>query len=1779
MLISHFIISFLFCLLVYHYSPKNNNNNNNNNNKNNHGVASRFGLGFASLRERAQEIGSNVASSVNDMNAKMAEAAKKAASSTPNNSMHGGRDIMATATTTPSPTRTSTTTTTTTATSTATATPESSTVPTPGGGGERLASASKEELVEILQKMNKKVKALSALRIQLQEKLQTTEQERDQLKALVINCSVMTKRPTPMERSEIMAASIQQLSEVYKEMEALDQQEIQHLKQALYEAPPPTKSNTSDFDFAVKEKQLQQEHQRAMTELTETLKRQHQEDLLKMNATILQLQQQQQQQPQSGSSESSEKVPSTPAGEGSTEVDNLKSQHAAEIEKLKKAAALQLANFKKKVATAREAELEKVKRETREDVLQELQKHNRTVGEEKSTKDNDPAAKIAVEEQQKHQQNLQSLREELQKKCEEKCKYIRDETTKILQQEHQARLEQLQAQTAQAVQQARQEAQEQTTKLKAEITLKDKTHEEEKQNILQEAAQNLQLLRKEMQEKTTKAMSEATSLQEQVHARIEEIQQRHLAEIISKEEAWRKRTADEIEQIKRSYDEKVQQEQVAVEESQSQKLQECVNNLRAQLTDEFEKEKVRLQQMSDAVLTEERTRCTDKLETLQSEFETYRQRAANEHKTELAQAIEQAKMDLQRKHSEDVDKLKQEQQTGQFDEVQALRQKFAAQAKKFQETAMQKRKEAVEEAKKQVELAVRQEWSAKWAELETKFDQQKQSYESSLAQIKEELAVVEKNSQESLMKLNAAQDEMEALQHSKQDDLNSAERRYQELLAIEKRKMDGAKSADLQRLQDDWNAEKTKEIQDAVSLVVAAKDEHISKITIEHESFVLQLKKDADRLVAQEMERAKTEAAKGWEQRFQDAISSENTRIQLLEDKLSRCENELSASLQKEKELVGEVAKFESKLSALNEEKNAILASMEDGENRSSQNAIEESLSKQRGSYEQILADQKAIHDEELSSLRQTVESLSGYQIKFQELEQVLSCSQEESQALVSQLRSNVAQLEEQRDSLQNDLLTTKANLDETAAISVEKSKELETVNLALSADKLRLQEQLQTHAMERNIEKRKSEEVVLALQSQLEQVDKTLSLSREAHERFVNESKETAEMSKTVQAVELEKLQVALNEKDKELASMKSEHEAQLSALSEKQSTLQMEHAELENRLKLMIKNQRSESSKQGEALQTLKLDLDRRHSEEVANLRQQYNAEVERLKESLRSKDHETEAKIKIEIDSQAEKHVQEVEELRKRMADHVDKMKEQLKIKLQEEREKSKFAAEEAETKDKKREEQLSKLASQLKQLNDAIKKERDDKLALHRSIKEQKATEHKLTMELEVAKKTLEEALTDSESTAQSLLAEQDSLRMKAETMEAEAKKIQADRNQQANKVEELSGKLEALTQNLNALAEDLKQKDALLIEAEKQKTKLFASENEVAELRQDINKLKLELTKNAQVANRLQAEKEATERNHGQRTAMLGMLESQLADVNEKNSDANAKLEAALYDLSQKDEMIKAAEEKLRETQSALQKAHQEKKAAAESLSHAQKGAAKKTAMQVESLHRELQQLQQSSARKSAAAQKMIQEKEAECLALRSANFKLQQEVDKGSLSDRKIFELAAVQSQREASQHKAVEARDKALARLNHALSERDGELAHAEKRIVEAESQVEELNRIHRREDVNMDYLKSIVVQFLSLAPGTSERAALLPVLATLLQFDANDYRMIEDGKSKVSWWGTVEPKTIGESTITSSSSTDYFTELTSYLKGAPSSVPTPNSTLPFAGTTARNV
>lgn len=146
------------------------------------------------------------------------------------------------------------------------------------------------------------------------------------------------------------------------------------------------------------------------------------------------------------------------------------------------------------------------------------------------------------------------------------------------------------------------------------------------------------------------------------------------------------------------------------------------------------------------------------------------------------------------------------------------------------------------------------------------------------------------------------------------------------------------------------------------------------------------------------------------------------------------------------------------------------------------------------------------------------------------------------------------------------------------------------------------------------------------------------------------------------------------------------------------------------------------------------------------------------------------------------------------------------------------------------------------------------------------------------------------------------------------------------------------------------------------------------------------------------------------------------------------------------------------------------------------------------------------------AKKSSSAQKVLQEREKECAELRKINKTLQHEVDKGSLSDRRIFELAEKQSNRETAQATQFKMQ---IDHLRADLSERDGEFASVERHVQDVEAQLAEICRSRRREDVNPDYLKDVVVKYLALRSGAGERARLLPVLATLLQYNPDDYKV----------------------------------------------------------------
>ena len=276
---------------------------------------------------------------------------------------------------------------------------------------------------------------------------------------------------------------------------------------------------------------------------------------------------------------------------------------------------------------------------------------------------------------------------------------------------------------------------------------------------------------------------------------------------------------------------------------------------------------------------------------------------------------------------------------------------------------------------------------------------------------------------------------------------------------------------------------------------------------------------------------------------------------------------------------------------------------------------------------------------------------------------------------------------------------------------------------------------------------------------------------------------------------------------------------------------------------------------------------------------------------------------------------------------------------------------------------------------------------EKEAILMQMQTLRGTEQSLRKALSSTKNELEETINNSSATASSLLEEQEKLRADNAALAEKLTSLKVEYNNSRNEVEELGGRLQALTGNLNCLLEDKKDNDQKLELAQKQEDKLKAAEEDLSALREQITKLKLEQTKNAGIVARLQAEKDNNERKHGQRTALVGMLEAQLAELNEVHDEANSKLEAALYDLSERDDNILSLKDQLERAESQVKELQQRKRepvhtnstSMSSQQSHANNNSdsdAKKSKM-VDALQKEVMSLQQQMARKSAAAQRLI----------------------------------------------------------------------------------------------------------------------------------------------------------------------------------------------------------
>ena len=563
---------------------------------------------------------------------------------------------------------------------------------------------------------------------------------------------------------------------------------------------------------------------------------------------------------------------------------------------------------------------------------------------------------------------------------------------------------------------------------------------------------------------------------------------------------------------------------------------------------------------------------------------------------------------------------------------------------------------------------------------------------------------------------------------------------------------------------------------------------------------------------------------------------------------------------------------------------------------------------------------------------------------------------------------------------------------------------------------------------------------------------------------------------------------------------------EEQLSKVKEKcdlaEAHKKLSEQDVEARISLSLEELESKHQTALEALAEEKRksigDLKAHHLEALEAVRGEKQTEIEELKASFNER-----------LKASTEESAKAQADLEEKMANHADDLKSFYDGKL-------KDAVVERETS------------------NQALSSLRGENDSLRAQLMEESTVNKEMKQKIRDLKEEMTVKSSNSAATVESLMKQQALLEGGTKDLKEKISSMIEDKQLEVQATDSLRLQIQNLTTKVETLKGEKNDLEERVQIAARKANKLSVTEAELSSLREEVNKLKLTESKSSGLVVRLQSEKEASERKHGQQTALIGMLEAQLAELNENNNEIQAKLEATLYDSRQKDETIVAIRDQLEKSETALAQQASKKVQNESFTQHAiDKESAKKGKM-IEALQKEVQSLQQQMARKSSAAQRLLQQREAECNELRKTNKVLQNEVDKGSLSDRRIFELAAQQSNRESVAAAEIELRDKLVQRLAEKLESRDSELASAEYTVQKVEGQVEELCRVQRREDVNLDYLKSIVVQYLSKPPGSSERAALLPVLATLLQFDASDYEAIEAGKASLSWWGSIIPKEI---------------------------------------------
>jgi len=142
------------------------------------------------------------------------------------------------------------------------------------------------------------------------------------------------------------------------------------------------------------------------------------------------------------------------------------------------------------------------------------------------------------------------------------------------------------------------------------------------------------------------------------------------------------------------------------------------------------------------------------------------------------------------------------------------------------------------------------------------------------------------------------------------------------------------------------------------------------------------------------------------------------------------------------------------------------------------------------------------------------------------------------------------------------------------------------------------------------------------------------------------------------------------------------------------------------------------------------------------------------------------------------------------------------------------------------------------------------------------------------------------------------------------------------------------------------------------------------------------------------------------------------------------------------------------------------------------------------------------------------ARKVMDDKDREIKSLLDKTKELQEQISSGRPMEKKIFDIA----ERQASNDRLRVHAEAEAAKMEHQLKEKDERLAKFRQGEASLKAQIRDLQSKSHRGEVDMEYVKNVVVKYMGMHHNSIGQEQLVPLIANLLEFTPDDIRAVRE-------------------------------------------------------------